>query len=415
LPVFRSEKGYTLVELVVVIIIIGIIAGIAVNSLKHSTEVARIEETKQELDLLAQAIAGDPDLISGGSRSDFGYVGDIGALPSSLDALVTNPGGYATWRGPYIRDEFSTGAGNSEFQIDAWGAAYSYAGGTAISSTGGPTSITRELAGSADDLLHNAVSVAIVDLDFTPPGNTYRDSVTVALTYPNGTGSITTRTVSPSGDGFARIDSVPVGVHMLRVVYTPDNDTISRKVTISPGEDYYADIQYYANVWTAVATCAGGGTMVLRPDGVGSQSDLTSDGCGSNWQCVDESATDEDATRVYRAANSWATDCYALEDPASSTCTITGVTVWARARRAWNQGGIRVSLYTGGSLYQGADQGLTTSYQNFSEEWTTNPNTGAAWTWTEVTDLQAAIRLRGQNFSFPAYCTQVWIEVSYGP
>ena len=70
---------------------------------------ARTETTIARMDMLARAIAGDPNLISGGVRSDFGYVGDVGALPSNLDQLVTNPG-YSTWGGPYVRDEYSAGA-----------------------------------------------------------------------------------------------------------------------------------------------------------------------------------------------------------------------------------------------------------------------------------------------------------------
>ena len=95
----EPAAGYTLIELVIVIIILGIITTVAMRSIKDTNQTARIEETKKELEQLAIAIAGNPDLISGGQRTDFGYVGDIGALPPNLDALVQNPGGYTTWKG----------------------------------------------------------------------------------------------------------------------------------------------------------------------------------------------------------------------------------------------------------------------------------------------------------------------------
>ncbi|MCK4371866.1 MAG: prepilin-type N-terminal cleavage/methylation domain-containing protein, partial [candidate division Zixibacteria bacterium] len=101
-----SETGYSLIELIIVIVIVAIIASVAVKSLKGTNEVVRTEETKAELEQLAYAVAGNPAVLSGGARTDYGYVGDVGALPPNLDALVTNPGGYGTWDGPYVRDDF---------------------------------------------------------------------------------------------------------------------------------------------------------------------------------------------------------------------------------------------------------------------------------------------------------------------
>jgi hypothetical protein len=153
--------------------------------------------------------------------------------------------------------------------------------------------------------------------------------------------------------------------------------------------------------------------MILRPNGAGSQTNLTNSGCSENWECVDESNPDDDASRVIRASSQWAIDYYNLDDSGAGTGIITRVVVWAMAKRAQNQGRIMLSVYTYGSQYLGIDQALTVSYQSFSEEWTTNPNTGAPWTWTEIDDLQAGVRLSGQNSNFPAYCTQVYIEVFY--
>jgi len=130
----RSQKGYTLIEMVLVLVIIATIATVGLKSLTAVHQTSRFEETRQELDRLAAAIVGDPSFVSGGSRTDFGYVGDVGSLPPNLDALVTNPGGYATWDGPYLGDDFSTDGSSSTFKIDAWGAAYSYSGGVTVAS-----------------------------------------------------------------------------------------------------------------------------------------------------------------------------------------------------------------------------------------------------------------------------------------
>ena len=245
-----SQKGYSLIELVIVLIIIGIISGVAMKSLKSTTDVTRTEETKSELRKLAFAVAGDPNLISGGVRADYGYVGDVGAMPPDMDALVTNPGSYSTWDGPYIRDELSSGGADVYFKIDAWGTTYSYSAGNTITSTGGSTTIARMIANSVSDLLYNQVSVVVTDLGNSPPGSTYKDSVTVLLNYPNGAGGIATSSKSPAADGYVVFDSIPIGIHTLRTVYIPDNDTLRRKVNINPGSNSYSEVTLTGNHWT---------------------------------------------------------------------------------------------------------------------------------------------------------------------
>ena len=144
-----------MIEIVVVMVIIGIITTIALKSLRSSRDIARVEETKKELNKLAFAIIGQPDLKNGGIRTSYGYLGDNGNLPPNLDALYQNPGGSMTWRGPYISDDFSSDGPSSEFKKDAWGNNYSYSGGIVISSSGNGTVISKQLANSINELLNN--------------------------------------------------------------------------------------------------------------------------------------------------------------------------------------------------------------------------------------------------------------------
>lgn len=243
-----SQNGYSLVEVVVVIIILGILASVALQPTEEIVTTVRTEETKAEMEQLSYAIAGNPALISNGIRTDFGYVGDVGALPPNWDALVTNPGGLATWNGPYIQDAFAAGSGNTEFKYDGWGAQYS-APGVTFSSTGSGETMTRKVANSVDDLLNNSVTLTVYDLDYSPPGIDNVDSVEFHLVYPNGTGGLETASRYPDANGLATFDSVPIGLHLLYVEYIPDNDTITRKVNVNPGQHYYGDVQYFADVW----------------------------------------------------------------------------------------------------------------------------------------------------------------------
>lgn len=248
-PRLRRDSGYTLVEIIVVIIIIGILATTAFRSMKGVSDVTRVEETRQTMDRLAIAIVGDPNCTSEGSRTNYGYVGDVGALPPNLTALVQNPGGYTTWHGPYVRDLFTTGGANSSYAQDAWGNAISYSGGTSLSSTGGGSPLTRSLANSASAILSNRVSVVVTDLDRNLPGTSFKDSVRFVLTFPNGSGGTTTRTKNPNRNGLAQFDSIPIGLHSLRVVYTPTNDTVTRYLNVNQGEDTYSEISLYRSLW----------------------------------------------------------------------------------------------------------------------------------------------------------------------
>jgi len=52
-------------------------------------------------------------------------------------------------------------------------------------------------------------------------------------------------------------------------------------------------------------------------------------------------------------------------------------------------------LRIGGTDYEGTASSLTTSYANYSWTWSTNPNTGAAWTWDQIKKLAASGNLNG--------------------
>lgn len=252
----KNNNGISLIEVVLVITIMAILASVAMNSASQFSQTAKTEETKQELNQIANAISGNLSLNNNGVRTDFGYVGDIGALPITLDNLNSNPGGYATWRGPYIKSRFTQIS--NDYKQDAWGVNYNF-NGSEITSIGSGADIVKKIASSNDDLLFNKVSGTITDLDGTIPGNNYKDSLKIQLTYPNGSGNYTTKLSTPDMSGFFNIDSIPIGNHDIEIIYTPNNDTLKRFVSVIPGSNSYGNYLLTSNLWSGYTGGSGGG------------------------------------------------------------------------------------------------------------------------------------------------------------
>ncbi len=240
---FHNKRGFTLIELVLVIAVIGIITAVATVKMLPSLETSRYEATKTEMQELAYAIIGNPEVYTDGARSDFGYIGDIGALPPNLDALVSNPG-YSTWEGPYIKVDFN----NVDFKQDAWKVDYTYSD-TLLRSTGSGSNIDKVFVSSSLDLISNSVSGYLLDADGEMPGAIYTDSILITLIFPNGSGGTATASINPNANGDFTFSGIPVGNHTLRVIYLPDSDTAGFNLCVMPAGDTKIEILFPADLW----------------------------------------------------------------------------------------------------------------------------------------------------------------------
>ena len=99
--IYRKEKGFTLVELMVVIIILAVLTGIAIPSYLALRNRARIQATRSELQNIATAISV--------------YEADMEDWPDALADLEAND---SSGTGPYMANVPSQ---------DAWGELYQYA------------------------------------------------------------------------------------------------------------------------------------------------------------------------------------------------------------------------------------------------------------------------------------------------
>jgi prepilin-type N-terminal cleavage/methylation domain-containing protein len=414
MQISRSQHGFSLIELTMVLMALGIMLAIAMQSMTSSMADSRRVNTEREMSAIADAIVGDAEIMQDGRRSDFGYVGDIGEFPPNLSALYTDPGGLTTWNGPYLtldHTQDSTG-----YLYDEWGAAYSYSGGTTISSSGGGSALTHKIANAEADYLLNTVRGTVRDFESYPPGAVKKDSVKILFEIPKGASGMVTKVLYPSSDGAFSVDSVPAGQRTVRFVYIPTNDTVKRIYTVLPRHknDPSLDVAFGGSYFGITGGCSGADSVIIRPSGNGSITDIPqSTGCASHWQCVDEVTSDDDASYVTHDSNSWSTDVYALENATHDSCAVSTVTVYCRAKKDSTLGDVRPTVYVSGNEYNGTQQALTTTWADYSHSWTTNPATGTAWTWIEIENVQAGTRIRGESSTYKAHCTQVWVVVKF--
>ncbi|MEL6109331.1 MAG: prepilin-type N-terminal cleavage/methylation domain-containing protein [Planctomycetota bacterium] len=87
----RFANGLTLIEVVVVLAILAVLAGVAVRSLEPIADQTRFEVTQRSLDVTEEAILRDARLPDG-TRQISGFVSDIGRLPDSIANLVDETG-----------------------------------------------------------------------------------------------------------------------------------------------------------------------------------------------------------------------------------------------------------------------------------------------------------------------------------
>jgi general secretion pathway protein G len=103
----HAQAGFTLLEILVVIAILGLLIGLVAPAVLRQLGGARTSIARQSIERLSSVL----DL----------YKLDIGSYPSTeqgLQALLTRPSDGGNWNGPYVK--------GTEVPVDPWNHTYDY-------------------------------------------------------------------------------------------------------------------------------------------------------------------------------------------------------------------------------------------------------------------------------------------------
>lgn len=112
-------SGFTLVELLLVLVILALIGGLVLPGIIGKAEGAKVKAAASQIDRISMAVES--------------YYLDTGSTPESLGQLVDEPGDADGWNGPYIKRsllkdpwgreyEFRYPGEHGEFDILSYGA-----------------------------------------------------------------------------------------------------------------------------------------------------------------------------------------------------------------------------------------------------------------------------------------------------
>ncbi len=114
----RAQRGFSLIEILIVVALIAVIAGMVANQVFGGQDKAKYKLAVTDVTALSAKVDQ--------------FESDTGTLPQRLEDLVTSPGNVKGWLGPYLKEsalkdpwntpyEYSNSGGRS-FTITSYGA-----------------------------------------------------------------------------------------------------------------------------------------------------------------------------------------------------------------------------------------------------------------------------------------------------
>lgn len=156
-------------------------------------------------------------------------------------------------------------------------------------------------------------------------------------------------------------------------------------------------------------------TSIFRPNADGDKTELSTyhpTESPDNYEVVDEATPNDGFDYNFIVRQNAKEDLYGLPNHTGEDGPITKVSVFYRVIGEANSSPQAAAIIkTGGTEYQETLHNINSQWTTYSHDWTTNPDTAAAWTWADIDALQVGVQL--QNPSGYAYATQVYAVVSY--
>jgi prepilin-type N-terminal cleavage/methylation domain-containing protein len=188
----RLETGFTLLELIVVIALLGLVSSLATDFMVSETNQQRYETTQQRMEKIRYAIIGDISRTLNGQPVFSGFIADEGEVPSNLTQLTlsghcvsgtgsnesdcaTDGGTWKSRNGPYL---------SVTDLKDGWGNNFTYTvpSGVLITSLGLDKTIGTTSTNPADNVYET-------DQSLTIPANHYAGgSHNIDIYIENNTG-----------------------------------------------------------------------------------------------------------------------------------------------------------------------------------------------------------------------------------
>lgn len=154
-------------------------------------------------------------------------------------------------------------------------------------------------------------------------------------------------------------------------------------------------------------------TETIRPSSTSSISNpAIVVGASTAHEALDDVTPDDDSTLITGLTEGSEYAQLGLSNPSATSGKITSVKLYVRGRSVDGVVSFWSAIITNSTEYSGPSSS-SLSWTTVSQEWTTNPNTGQAWTWAEINALEAKAYVRGTSETGPSYLTQVYVEVLY--
>jgi hypothetical protein len=228
--------------------------------------------------------------------------------------------------------------------------------------------------------------------------------LTTILTYA---GSAVTITATPS-----------TGYHFVSWAVSVNPSYVSIANSGSAATTISATCSMPQSGTAAVTATFAANILILRPNAAGGWTDIPNElpNSGYHFDKVNLVTPNDATTYIYSNTSDaiYYADMYNLPNHTSESGIINSVSItWRGNASSSNRFKPRIMPSTN-PLYGTEVQSGNGTFQNFTQVWTTNPETGIAWTWATIDALQVGISIY-TTVATTTKCSQLYATVNYTP